>query len=107
MEAECVYPLVLPSGGDQAYRRQEMGTYISDITRTWPINGKFSDPQRDLYNAVLNANRSCVSLCRESAGISLDRLHGIAENALKDQLKQLGFDVSGDVSAIYFPCEWD
>lgn len=42
--------------------------------------------------------RSCVSLCRESAGYSLDQLHGIAENTLKDQLQQLGFDVSGDVS---------
>lgn len=76
-----------------------MGTYISDITRTWPVNGKFSGPQRDLYNAVLNVNRSCVSLCRESAGISLDRLHSIAESSLKDQLKQLEFDVSGDVCA--------
>lgn len=80
---------------------QEMGTYISDITRTWPVNGKFSDPQRDLYNAVLNVHHSCVSLCRESANLSLDRLHGIAENGLKDQLKQLGFDVSGDVRS---PC---
>jgi intermediate cleaving peptidase 55 len=76
---------------------QEIGTYISDITRTWPVNGKFTDAQRDLYNAVLNVHRSCVSLCRESAGLSLDRLHTISENGLRDQLKQLGFDVSGDV----------
>lgn len=79
-------------------RLQEWGTYISDITRTWPVNGKFSDPQRDLYNAVLNVHRSCVSLCRESAGLSLDRLHSIAEDGLRDQLQQLGFDVSGSVS---------
>jgi intermediate cleaving peptidase 55 len=84
--------MVLVDGGG------EWGTYISDITRTWPVNGKFSEPQRDLYNAVLNVHRSCVSLCRESAGLSLDKLHGIAENGLKDQLQQLGFDVSGSVS---------
>jgi len=30
--------------------------------------------------------------------VSLDRLHTIAENGLKDQLQQLGFDVSGNVS---------
>lgn len=76
---------------------QEYGGYISDITRTWPINGKFSGPQRDLYTAVLNVHRTCVALCRESAGLSLDRLHGIAEKGLKDQLQQLNFDVSGDV----------
>ncbi|KAL3465929.1 peptidase M24, structural domain-containing protein [Aspergillus heterothallicus] len=89
--------MVLVDGGG------EMGTYISDITRTWPVNGKFTDAQRDLYNAVLNVHRSCVSLCRESARLSLDRLHGIAENGLKDQLKQLGFDVSGDAVRTLFP----
>ncbi|KAL4795107.1 peptidase M24, structural domain-containing protein [Aspergillus venezuelensis] len=89
--------MVLVDGGG------EMGTYISDITRTFPVNGKFSDPQRDLYNAVLNVHRSCVALCRESAGLSLDRLHGVAETGLKDQLKQLGFDVSGDAVRTLFP----
>lgn len=81
-------------------RRQEWGTYISDITRTWPVNGKFSGPQRDLYNAVLNVHRTCLSLCRESATLSLDRLHNIAEDGLKDQLQQLGFDVSGNVRVL-------
>ncbi|KAJ5125689.1 hypothetical protein N7448_005007 [Penicillium atrosanguineum] len=85
--------LVLVDGGG------ELGGYISDITRTWPVNGKFTDPQRDLYNAVLNVHRSCLALCRENANLSLDKLHGIAENDLKDQLKQLGFDLSGNVRA--------
>ncbi|KAF7718278.1 Intermediate cleaving peptidase 55 [Penicillium ucsense] len=89
--------LVLVDGGG------EHGNYISDITRTWPVNGKFTDPQRDLYNAVLNVHRSCLALCRESSGLSLDKLHGVAENGLKDQLKQLGFDVSGDAMGILFP----
>ncbi|KAL2832693.1 xaa-pro dipeptidase app [Aspergillus pseudoustus] len=89
--------MVLVDGGG------EMGTYISDITRTWPVNGKFTDAQRDLYTAVLNVHRSCVSLCRETAHLSLDRLHGIAENGLKDQLKQLGFDVSADAVRTLFP----
>jgi len=61
------------------------------------VNGKFTDPQRDLYNAVLNVHRTCLSLCRESSKLSLDKLHGVAENGLKDQLKQLGFDLPGNV----------
>ncbi|KAJ5702240.1 hypothetical protein N7488_009788 [Penicillium malachiteum] len=89
--------LVLVDGGG------ELGGYISDITRTWPVNGKFTDPQRDLYNAVLNVHRSCLALCRESASLSLDQLHHIAENGLKDQLKQLGFDVSGNAMSTLFP----
>ncbi|OJJ86189.1 aminopeptidase P family protein [Aspergillus glaucus CBS 516.65] len=89
--------LVLTDGGG------EWGTYISDITRTWPVNGKFSGPQRDLYTAVLNVHRSCLALCRESAMVSLDRLHTIAENGLKDQLQQLGFDVTGNAMNVLFP----
>lgn len=81
---------------------QEYGGYITDITRTWPVNGKFTGPQRDLYTAVLNVHRTCVSLCRASSGLSLDRLHRIAEEGLRDQLQQLGFDVSGDVSFPWF-----
>ena len=76
---------------------QEYGGYITDITRTWPTNGKFTDPQRDLYQMILNVQRSCVSLCREDADVTLDKLHNIATSSLGDGLKQLGFNMSGDV----------
>ncbi|KAL1954190.1 hypothetical protein VTO42DRAFT_1546 [Malbranchea cinnamomea] len=89
--------LVLVDGGG------EYGNYISDITRTWPINGKFTDPQRDLYNAVLKVQRTCVSLCCESANLSLDDLHRIAERGLREQLRLLGFDTSGDAVLTLFP----
>ena len=76
----------------------EYGGYITDITRTWPVNGKFTDPQRDLYEMILRVQRSSVSLCREDADVSLDKLHRITENGLRDGLKALGFDMSGNVS---------
>ncbi|XDG06138.1 hypothetical protein ABKA04_005753 [Annulohypoxylon sp. FPYF3050] len=81
----------------------EYGTYITDITRTWPVSGKFSPAQKDLYNAVLRAQRSAVSLSRASANVTLDKLHLITENALRDQLEQLGFDVSGNRMSTLFP----
>ncbi|KAI5856695.1 aminopeptidase-like protein [Durotheca rogersii] len=81
----------------------EYGTYITDITRTWPVSGKFTEPQKDLYNAVLRAQRSSISLCRASASVTLDKLHSITETALRDALRQLGFDVSGDALSILFP----
>ncbi|EJT80123.1 xaa-Pro dipeptidase [Gaeumannomyces tritici R3-111a-1] len=71
----------------------EFGTYVTDITRTWPVGGRFSPAQRDLYEAVLRVQRTCVSLCRASAATSLDRLHAVAERALADQLRDLGFDL--------------
>ncbi|KAI4861576.1 aminopeptidase-like protein [Hypoxylon rubiginosum] len=81
----------------------EYGTYITDITRTWPVSGKFSQPQKDLYNAVLRTQRSLVSLCRGSANTTLDKLHQITESSLSDQLRQLGFDTSGDAMNTLFP----
>ena len=35
--------------------------WASDVTRTWPVNGKFSPTQRDLYNVVLAARDACIS----------------------------------------------
>ena len=70
----------------------EYGGYITDITRTWPVSGKFTDAQRDMYRMILNVQKSCVSLCREDADMSLDKLHRAAESSLRNGLKDLGFD---------------
>jgi intermediate cleaving peptidase 55 len=82
----------------------EYGGYITDITRTWPVNGKFTDPQRDLYEMILKVQRSVVSLCREDADVSLDRLHRITEDGLRDGLKTLGFNMDGNVSLVMVAC---
>ncbi|KAI0904992.1 peptidase M24, structural domain-containing protein [Ustulina deusta] len=81
----------------------EYGTYITDITRTWPVSGRFSPAQRDLYSAVLKAQRSSVSLCRASANLTLDQLHSITERSLRQELAQLGFDLGGNAMDILFP----
>lgn len=53
----------------------EKSMYASDITRTFPVNGKFSDPQRDLYQAVLNAQKALVKRCRADERVSMNELH--------------------------------
>ena len=42
----------------------ELDGYASDITRTFPINGKFSAPQRDLYEMVLNAQLAAIDAAK-------------------------------------------
>jgi intermediate cleaving peptidase 55 len=81
----------------------EYGTYITDITRTWPVSGKFSKAQRNLYEAVLRVQRKTVALCRQNAKQTLDGLHRVAEDGLTEELKQLGFDMSGDAIHTLFP----
>lgn len=45
----------------------ELDGYASDITRTFPANGRFSGPQRDLYQLVLAAQEASVSATRPGA----------------------------------------
>ncbi len=42
----------------------ELHGYASDITRTFPVNGKFSAPQRDLYALVLNAQLAAIDAAK-------------------------------------------
>lgn len=42
----------------------ELDGYASDITRTFPVNGKFSPAQRDLYELVLNAQLAAIDAAK-------------------------------------------
>ena len=42
----------------------EVGGYASDITRTFPVNGRFSAAQRDVYEIVLAAQRAAIEVTR-------------------------------------------
>jgi Xaa-Pro aminopeptidase len=42
----------------------ELDGYASDITRTFPVNGRFSGPQRDLYELVLTAQAAAIERIR-------------------------------------------
>jgi Xaa-Pro aminopeptidase len=39
----------------------ELDGYASDITRTWPVSGRFSGPQRDIYEMVLAAQAAAMA----------------------------------------------
>ena len=45
----------------------ELDGYASDITRTFPANGKFTGPQRDLYNLVLASQDAAVAATKSGA----------------------------------------
>ena len=66
----------------------EFHGYASDITRTFPVNGRFSAPQRALYDVVLAANVAAREAVRP--GISWIALHDIAVEVLTDGLLRLG-----------------
>lgn len=45
----------------------ELDSYASDITRTFPVNGKFSGPQKTLYEIVLAAQAAAIAATKPSA----------------------------------------
>ena len=62
--------------------------YNSDITRTWPINGKFTSRQQELYELVLSVNKECINMIQP--GVTWDELNQFARQALAKGLVQLG-----------------
>ena len=66
----------------------EYAFYASDITRTWPVSGEFSKPQRALYEAVLAAQTECIKAAR--VGVPYETIHDTAVRVLTDGLLSLG-----------------
>src|SRR5438876_184525 len=62
--------------------------YASDITRTFPINGKFTPAQRDIYDLVLKTQMSCVDMVRP--GVRLEDLKTHSIEILTDGMVKLG-----------------
>lgn len=62
--------------------------YSSDITRTWPVNGRFSQSQRDLYEAVLSVQTELIRMCTTLP--SLDSLFHAMCSLLGLRLQELG-----------------
>ena len=62
--------------------------YASDITRTFPVNGKFTGPQRDVYQAVLNAQLACMDVLKP--GNPFNAYHDVAIRVLSQGMLDLG-----------------
>ena len=62
--------------------------YASDITRTFPINGRFSEAQRDIYDLVLKAQMACVEMVRP--GATHDQLKQHSIEVLTEGMVELG-----------------
>lgn len=75
--------------------------YNADITRTFPVNGKFSPEQLLIYNLVLNAQREAIKECL--AGNDFKASHNKATEILSEGLIELGIIDSAENISEYFP----
>ena len=66
----------------------EVGSYASDITRTFPVNGKFSSAQKEIYQLVLSAQKAAIE--KVKVGLFFDDPHKEALKIIIDGLIDLG-----------------
>jgi len=62
--------------------------YASDITRTFPVNGKYSKAQREIYDLVLETQMACVEMVRP--GVTHDQLKNHSIEMLTAGMVRLG-----------------
>jgi len=62
--------------------------YASDITRTFPVNGRFTKPQRDIYDIVLDVEIKCLEATRK--GTTIKERQKLSIELLTEGMKELG-----------------
>jgi len=82
--------------------------WASDITRTWPVSGRFSPTQRQIYEVVRAAHDASIS--KIAPGVEYQEIHLLAATTLTQGLVDLGILkgdveelVENDVHAAFFP----
>lgn len=74
--------------------------YCADITRTYPINGKYTPRQREIYDIVLRANREVAKAARP--GVTLRELNELCKKVLAEGLMAIGKIESADQIGTYY-----
>ena len=79
----------------------EKDFYKSDISRTFPASGKFTERQKEIYNIVLSAELKVIESIRP--GVTNGELNEIAKNILYEGLKRVGkLNDIGELSKYYY-----
>ncbi|MFW6020285.1 MAG: aminopeptidase P family protein [Bacteroidales bacterium] len=73
----------------------EYNNYASDMSRTIPVNGKFSDRQKEVYNAVLRVFQQAKEMIKPAT--SIDQINHNVEQLLMEEHIKLGLYTREDV----------
>ncbi|MEZ4432931.1 MAG: Xaa-Pro aminopeptidase [bacterium] len=66
----------------------EVDYHAADVTRTWPVDGRFTEPQRAIYALVLKAQKAAIDHCRP--GRTFESVHDLTVKVLVEGLVELG-----------------
>lgn len=109
------YPPIIASGGNACYLHYitnnevckdgdlilldfgaEYANYAADLSRTIPVNGKFSERQKAVYNAVLDIQKESVKLFK--SGTTIDAINKEVCKMMEAKMIGLGLFTKEDVS---------
>ncbi|HNT49289.1 MAG TPA: aminopeptidase P family protein [Cyclobacteriaceae bacterium] len=79
----------------------EFHGYTADITRTIPVNGKFSPEQKLIYELVLNAQEASMKACKP--GVDMAFLTTVSREVVNKGLVELGIIKTETEKHLYFP----
>lgn len=75
--------------------------YSADISRTYPVNGKFSDRQKQIYNIVLKAQEAVIEAIKP--GVPFEALNKICQESLTESLMVIGLiKEASELSKYYY-----
>ena len=75
--------------------------YNGDITRTFPINGKFTPLQKQIYDIVLSGQQKVIETIKP--GVKFSRLNEVLKEHYFEELKKIGLaETAEDVSKYYY-----
>lgn len=80
--------VLIDAGAEYAY-------YAADITRTWPVSGRFTDEQRAIYEIVLEAQEGAIAMSKP--GVTMQEIHDFCVRTIAEGLVRLGL-VEGPVN---------
>ncbi len=78
----------------------EYGYYSADVTRTFPVNGKFSPAQKRIYSIVLAAQKQAMEFIKP--GIRFNQVDSVARSVVKKGLVALGMIQESDNTFGFF-----
>ncbi len=108
------FPVILSQNGQTLHNHDHSGTlqegrmvltdcgaetlmrYASDFTRSYPVGGKFTQKQKEIYQIVLDANNAGTAASKP--GVTYQQVHLLAAKVITQGLKDLGL-MKGDVDA--------
>ncbi len=78
----------------------EYNNYCADISRTFPVNGKFTERQKEIYNIVLKSQLETIKAVKP--GIPFKELNNVTKKVLTEECKRIGLIKEDDEISKYY-----